>query len=316
MLRKTLRKVFHAAQDWLAEPKTENDESSVLKLPPPFDYEDSNRVFKQLVKQFSLRRPHFLWGALQGVNLAKALNVPRVSFVEFGVAGGNGLTALERIAEVLHAVFDVEIEIYGFDAVGGMPKATDYRDTPNLWQEGFYPMTSREELEKQLTCAKLHLGLIEQTVVEFVQAQPAPVAFVEFDFGFYSATRKALQIFEADQSLLMPRVHCFFRNVLGRTYGDFNGERLAMSEFNAGHDLRKVSKIYGLNYYLGANTGRWLDQYYMAHVFDHELYGQYDGLIREAALDLRISSTAPVSLFPEPIAVGNGVGIGSNTYQH
>ena len=232
-----------------------------------------------------LRRPHYVWGAVQALNLAKVLGIPKVSFIEFGVAGGNGLTALESIAEALGPEFGVDIEIHGFDAVGGMPKAKDYRDLPNLWREGFYPMDPAK-LEQKLKVAKLHLGLVEETVPEFLRTRPAPVAFVAFDLCFYSSTVKALRTFEGDTSLLLPRVHCFFRNILGPTLGDFNGERLAISEFNLSHETRKLSKIYGMEYFLRLKTARWVDQYYMAYIFDHPLYGQYDGLIQQAALDL------------------------------
>jgi hypothetical protein len=60
----------------------------------------------------------------------------------------------------------------------------------------------------------------------------------------------AFRVFEADQSLLLPRVHCFFMNILARTFGDHKGERLAISDFNTSHEMRKISKIYGLQYYL------------------------------------------------------------------
>ena len=40
MLRKIMTKMLQVAQDWLAEPEREKDESSVLNLRPPFDYED------------------------------------------------------------------------------------------------------------------------------------------------------------------------------------------------------------------------------------------------------------------------------------
>jgi hypothetical protein len=253
--------------------------------PPPLSYEESNRFFKKFVSQYKLRRPHYAWGALQGVNLAKVLGISRVSFIEFGVAGGNGLTALESIAERLEGFLGVEVDIHGFDAVGGMPKTTDPRDLPNLWREGFYPM-DRNKLEQRLQRAKLHLGPVEETVPQFVASKPAPVAFVAFDLCFYNSTIKAFQLFDAHQSVLLPRVHCFFRNILGRTFGDHNGERLAMAEFNAAHETRKISKIYGLQYYLGSQLERWVDQFYMAHIFDHDLYGQYDGLIREETLDL------------------------------
>ena len=81
-------------------------------------------------------------------------------------------------------------------------------------------------------------------------------------------------------------------NILARTFGDHNGERLAISDFNAAHEMRKISKIYGLQYYLNAHRARqrWVEQFYMAHIFDHELYGCYDRLIRETTRDLRDDS--------------------------
>jgi hypothetical protein len=283
MLKKGLRYAVRSAARWLAE-----EEKPIEEAPfgaPPFYYEESNRFFRKLVTQDRLRRPHYVWGAVQGVNLAKVLGYSRISFIEFGVAGGNGLTALESIAEKLQPDFNVEIEIHGFDAIGGMPKPTDPRDLPNLWREGFYPM-DRDKLERRLKSAKLHLGSVEETVPRFIESKPAPVAFVVFDLGYYSSTLKALQVFTADQTLLLPRIHCFFRSVLALCLGDHAGERLAMSEFNANHQARKISKIHGMKYFLGPNVGRWVDQYFMMHIFDHKQYGQYDGLIQEATLDL------------------------------
>jgi hypothetical protein len=131
------------------------------------------------------------------------------------------------------------------------------------------------------------VGLVEKTVPAFVRTNPAPVGFVAFDLCLYSSTSKAFQLLEADPSVLLPRVHCFFRNTLGPTLGDFNGERLAIAEFNVNHDARKISRIYGLQYFLTPAVGRWVEQYYMAHVADHPMYGRYDGLIQQSTLDLQ-----------------------------
>jgi len=169
--------------------------------------------------------------------------------------------------------------------VTGMPNPKDHRDTPNLWREGFYPM-NRKELENRLRRSQLFLGPVEETVPAFLESRPAPVASIVFDLGFYSSTTKTFEIFDADPCLLLPRINCFFRCILGCTYGDFNGDRLAISEFNANHEMRKLSKIYGLQHFLGPNTGRWVDQSYLAHIFDHPSYATYDGLIQEATLDL------------------------------
>ena len=285
MIERAFRGAIRRGRRWLGRKQQSNESNGHLYPGPPFAYEDGNHLFEELLLHKHLRRPHFLWGALQGVNLARALGVKRVSLIEFGVAGGNGLTALESIAETLEPIFGVTIDIHGFDAVAGMPKPQDYRDLPNLIPEGFYPM-DKERLELRLKRSKLHLGAINETMCAFIASKPAPIAFIEFDFFSYSSTLQALHIFEADQSLLLPRIHCFFRNVLGRTLSDFAGERLAISEFNAKHENRKIAKIYGLQYYL-RNVGRWVDQYYIAHIFDHDLYCRYDALIQEATLNLR-----------------------------
>jgi hypothetical protein len=54
----------------------------------------------------------------------------------------------------------------------------------------------------------------------------------------------------------------------------------AILEFNASHGKRKISPIYGLKYFLPApyDQAQWSEQIYMAHIFEHALYGQYDGL--------------------------------------
>jgi hypothetical protein len=87
---------LHGAGQWS---DVREDEVQEVSLP----YEAANRLFKKIATQKDFRRPHYLWGALHGVNLAKAVGIEKVSLIEFGVAGGNGLTALETIAERLES---------------------------------------------------------------------------------------------------------------------------------------------------------------------------------------------------------------------
>jgi hypothetical protein len=49
--------------------------------------------------------------------------------------------------------------------------------------------------------------------------------------------------------------------------------------------MRKISPIYGLRYYLPAQQAQeaWAEQFYMAHIFDHDLYGRADGLVKRAS---------------------------------
>jgi hypothetical protein len=234
---------------------------------------------KLLLQERKALRPNYTWGILHGAHLAKALGIQRVSVLEFGVAGGNGLVSLERSAEKIEDILGVGIDVYGFDTGHGLPRPLDYRDCPNLWSDGLYLM-DEHKLRKRLNRANLVLGLVNETLPNFIKSKPSPVAFVSIDLDYYSSTVQALKLLEADTTLLMPRIYCYFDDIIGFTYSEYNGERLAISEFNASHDLRKISMIYGLRHHLPQrySMAQWAEQVYIAHIFDHELYCKQDNL--------------------------------------
>ena len=97
--------------------------------------------------------------------------------------------------------------------------------------------------------------------------------------SLYSATSKALTLFEANEALLLPRIQCYFASVMGHTYSDFTADRLAIAEFNDTHRLRKISPSYGLDLVV-PDSRPWAGRMYMAHIFDHARYGADDGLIK------------------------------------
>ncbi len=219
-------------------------------------------------------------GGMQGVNLvARALGIKLVSVIEFGVAGGNGLVALEEIVTELEPIFDVEVDIYGFDTGKGLPKPDGCRDLPNVYAESQYKMdvdTLRQRLQK----ARLIWGLVEDTMKDFIRSRPAPVAFIADDLDYYTASMGAFKIFDATQDLLLPRIWCYFDGIMGPTKCDFTGERLAIHDFNASHEMRKISPIYGLPWALPKNhfDQIWVRKVFLAHIFNHDQYGQPDEL--------------------------------------
>ena len=79
----------------------------------------------------------------------------------------------------------------------------------------------------------------------------------------------------------LARIHCYFDDIMGFTFSEYTGERLAITEFNNAHQMRKISPIFGFKYFLPKSySGHlWSDQMYMAHIFDHDLYGRSDGLV-------------------------------------
>lgn len=231
--------------------------------------------------------PHspYLWGTLCAAAVAKELGLPRISVIEFGVAGGVGLVRLEAFARYVESISGVGIDVYGFDSGQGLPKPKDYRDLPQLWKEGDFTI-DLASLQGRLTRAKLLIGPVASTVPEFLASRPAPVGFVSFDLDLYSSTMDAFALFRGTAGLLLPRVTCYFDDIVAFSHSDFTGERLAISEFNRAGEARKISQIYGLRDFLGINQA-WVEMMFMLHAFDHPRYCDFDGTNRLTELPLR-----------------------------
>ena len=92
---------------------------------------------------------------------------------------------------------------------------------------------------------------------------------------------------KAEYDMLLPRVHCYFDDIMGFTCSEFTGERLAVTNFNHQHEMRKISPIYGLKYFLPPAHAKeqWSEMMYMAHFFDHPKYNDNDGLVRRIKAD-------------------------------
>ena len=284
--RRTLKKIARRVKYYLRELE-EGLEDNHDYGEDDFAYPWLYAVFSRIRREGRGLRASYTWGVLNGAFLANALGIRRISVIEFGVASGRGLISLEKIASKVGPVFDIGIDVYGFDTGVGLPRPLDYRDMPNLYTESDYLM-NHEKLRTRLESSQLVLGLVEDTIPAFVESNPAPVAFVSFDLDYYSSTAAALKLLDADQSLLMPRIHCHFDDIMGFSCSDFNGERLAISEFNASRTMRKISPIYGLKYMLPPTHAhaQWLEELYMAHIFDHEHYSENDGMVKSTRRDL------------------------------
>jgi hypothetical protein len=271
-----------------------NKLSSLMGRLPDLNGHDSalpylNGVFHLLMRADRRHlRPNYTWGMVNTAFLASSLRLPRIAAVELGVAGGNGLVCLERVAAKLKQVFGIQIDVYGFDSGEGLPRPADYRDLPNLWPEGAYPMDEKR-LRQRLDRAELIMGLVEETIPEFLETRTAPIGFIAFDLDQYTSTRQAMALLEAPCARLMPRIHCYFDDILGYTCGHHNGERLAITEFNRDHPDRQISQIYGLRFCLHRRyrEQNWTEKMYMTHIVEHPLYNEWDGLLRRTRLDLR-----------------------------
>lgn len=229
-------------------------------------------------------RPQYAWGTVMAAAQARALQKTDCSLIEFGVAGGNGLLALQTIAAEVSSFIGVRLHVFGFDTGTGLPDIQDIRDMPQVWKRGDYRMDS-EILKKRLAeRTKLIIGNVNETVDDFLKQPHAPVGFVSFDMDLYTSTRDALALFRGPAALAncLPRVVCYFDDIMGVTMAAITGERLAIREYNEAHRyFRCISPVYGLRYDLGwpHNRSLWPDMMYWTHFLDAPNYGTYDGLV-------------------------------------
>ncbi len=230
--------------------------------------------FETSINIGSIDRPAYAFGLLNAARLARRLGYPRFSAIEFGVAGGNGLLALERLAAQVTKLTGVGVDIYGFDAGAGMPAPVDYRDLPYLWQAGYFKMDVAA-LQARLGAAKLVLGPVKETLSSFAETSPAPVGFIAFDLDYYSSTIDAMKVLDFDEAFLMPRIVCYFDDLVGvveHAFNEFTGELLAIADFNAAHPHQKISPVRGMRFFDGAIPRGWHEQIYIAHHFRHSQY--------------------------------------------
>src|SRR2546421_2473837 len=144
--------------------------------PPSWDPTQTSALYAWCMENGFRTRPQYLWPLLHSAHAARALNVPRIAALEFGVAGGNGLLALERAAAAATELSGTEVEIFGFDSGTGMPASDDHRDAPWLVEPAIFEM-DETALRARLTSAELVLGQVAETVPAWSRLGHAPIGF-------------------------------------------------------------------------------------------------------------------------------------------
>ena len=224
-----------------------------------------------------VKRPNYAYAMFYAAKQARNLGIQRISVIEFGVATGNGLIEMEKIAEEVTKITGVSIDLYGFDMGTGLPAPTDYRDLPYIFKRGFFEMDSKHLQKRLKKTTRLILGDVADTISEFQKTSKAPLGFVAFDLDFYSSTIHAIKVLSDSHDRLLPRIYCYFDDTLGsreELYNEYTGELLAIREFNQKHEDRKIALIHGLidNRII---KSKWCNSMYALHIFDHPLYNHY-----------------------------------------
>jgi hypothetical protein len=217
-----------------------------------------------------VRRQH-AFGLLKAADEARARGLRRVTVVELGVASGTGLLNICELGVRITDETGVEFRVAGFDTGEGMPPPADYRDHPELYKEGWFPM-DREALECSLPAnAEIHFGPIAETMKSFVEqlGPEAPLGFATLDVDFYSSSKDALRLFDGRPDAYLPCVTLYVDDLSLATHTRFAGELLAIREFNDKHELRKLDWDWNLANTRVFKRAEWLTHMFKLHVLDH-----------------------------------------------
>jgi hypothetical protein len=96
-------------------------------------------------------------------------------------------------------------------------------------------------------------------------------------------------LLEAPADRFLPRVLCYFDDTLGYPWGDSNGERLAIREFNERSKTRVIDRLEGMRYMIPPSEAiaRWVEALYLLHVLDHPRAAEDEGVALVTRLDLQ-----------------------------
>lgn len=218
----------------------------------------------------AVARPQYLVGVLGGADQARREGVSKISVMEFGVAGGNGLVLLQEYAAAVEKETGIGISVYGFDAGSGLPALCgDYRDHPDQWRPSDYQMDEKALRSRLSDRSTLIIGDIKTTLPDFVaQRKAPPVGFVSVDVDLYSSSVDTLKVFTLPGKSMLHRVPMYFDDTDFVFNHRFAGEFLAIEELNQSQNGVRIDIWRGLWKHRPFPESPWLRNMYMAHDLD------------------------------------------------
>jgi hypothetical protein len=225
----------------------------------------------------SLERAPYAFGLWHAARRAEQLQVKEITAIEFGVANGRGLLAMQRHARAIERETGIGIWVFGFDLGSGLPETNDPRDHVDMWKSGDYAMDPTR-LQAQLSArTALVLGDVAKTVPTF--APRGPIGFIAFDLDLYSSTMHAFRIFEKP---ILPHTPVYFDDVILPFNHCFAGELLAIDDFNRRSENIKIDRWHGIKLLTAFSDSQWAEQMYTAH----DLRAGKERMLRRTAIAL------------------------------
>ena len=228
--------------------------------------------FRKKVAFDLVLRPYHAFSILQAADNAKSMGLKKITVIEFGVANGTGLMNMIEISKKVTKITGIEILIYGFDTGEGMPAPINFKDHPEYYNTGDFPMNKELLLEKTKNKATIIFGNIKESLIEFQKQLTfeAPIGYISIDVDYYSSTKDVFKLLTCNPSNFLPLTYIYFDDISLPHHNTKCGELLAINEFNRDNDLRNIEyHSFFVNERIFKNTN-WIKQIYYLHILDHE----------------------------------------------
>jgi hypothetical protein len=176
------------------------------------------------------------------------------------------------VAKKVTKATGVDFKIYGFDSGEGMPPALDYRDHPDMYQQGDYVM-NKEALEAVLPSnVKLIIGDVTQTARDFAETLPVtePIGYVVLDVDYYHSSVSALNALKgSNPEAYLPITRVYMDDIFSEEHNPWCGELAAVEDFNKEQPMRKIC----FNPFIDTDRlfkrASWLKHVWCLHTLDH-----------------------------------------------
>lgn len=159
-----------------------------------------------------------------------------------------------------------------------MPSPVDYRDHPDLYLKGDFPMMFDILRENLPNNAKLVIGNVKETISSQLDLidMDSPIGFISFDLDYYSSTKDALSILrDKDPLKYLPTIAVYLDDISLIPHNEYAGALLAVEEFNKESALRKICVPHFLEKERIFKNPRWIKQMRYVHIMDHPHRYQY-----------------------------------------
>ena len=204
------------------------------------------RIVKSISKgELNCRNNMYGFGLAYSFYISELCGYKEFDIIEFGVGPvPNGLLDLKTSAEKIQTLAgtDFKFNIIGFDRTHGMPKATSYKDHPEIWPENVWGIHNNTISDAPY--AKIYDGELRETIPRYIknlETRNSKIGFISFDLDQYQGTKIATNILKIDTNFLMPLVPMFWDDLESNPLmSEFTGPYLAAKEFNTENKLRKV----------------------------------------------------------------------------